>query len=145
MDLTNVLNAELHVDIKRPADVVFKGVLHEFSDGMNYPDGKSMDMKLEAWPGGRWYRDLGDGNGHLWGHVQTIKAPVLLELYGQMFMSFAAVNHLQLRLTEIEGGTRVTMRHTGVGLIPDEVIQGVTQGWGGMMDALKQNLEADTV
>ena len=23
-------------------------------------------MILEAWPGGRWYRDLGDNNGHFW-------------------------------------------------------------------------------
>jgi hypothetical protein len=25
-------------------------------------------------------RDLGDGNGHLWGHVQAIKRPTLLEI-----------------------------------------------------------------
>ena len=36
-------------------------------------------MKIEAWPGGRWYRDLGDDNGHFWGNVQAIKQPTLLE------------------------------------------------------------------
>ena len=47
-----------------------------------------MPMKLEAWPGGRWYRDLGDGNGHFWGHVQAIKRPTLLEISGPLFMSY---------------------------------------------------------
>ena len=50
-----------------------------------------MPMMLEAWPGGRWFRDLGNGNGHLWGHVQAIKAPTLLEITGPLMMSFAVV------------------------------------------------------
>jgi len=44
-----------------------------------------MPMKLEAWPGGRWYRDLGDNNGHYWGTVQAIKKPTLLEICGPLF------------------------------------------------------------
>ena len=59
-----------------------------------------MPMKLEAWPGGRWYRDLGDNNGHFWGHVQAIKRPTLLEITGPLFMSYAAMNNLQYRLSE---------------------------------------------
>ena len=54
------------------------------------PDGKPMPMKIEPWPGGRWYRDLGDDNGHLWGHVQAIKRPTLLEITGPLFMSYPA-------------------------------------------------------
>ena len=50
---------------------------------------RPMPMTLEAWPGGRWFRDLGDGNGHLWGHVQAIKRPTLLEITGPLMMSFA--------------------------------------------------------
>ena len=49
-----------------------------------------MPMKLEAWPGGRWYRDLGDGNGHYWGTVQAIKRPTLLEFCGPLFASVPA-------------------------------------------------------
>ena len=39
-----------------------------------------MTMVVEARPGGRWYRDLGGDNGHLWGFVQSIKRPTLLEI-----------------------------------------------------------------
>ena len=44
-------------------------------------------MKLEPWPGGRWFRDLGNDNGHFWGLVQAIKRPTLLEITGPLFMS----------------------------------------------------------
>ena len=44
-------------------------------------------MTLEPRPGGRWFRDLGDDNGHFWGHVQAIKRPTLLEITGPLFMS----------------------------------------------------------
>jgi hypothetical protein len=47
-----------------------------------------MPMKIEPWPGGRWYRDLGDNDGHLWRHVQAIKQPTLLEIYGPLMMSY---------------------------------------------------------
>jgi len=41
-------------------------------------------MVLEAWPGGRWSANLGEGNGHYWGTVQAIKKPALLEICGQL-------------------------------------------------------------
>ena len=70
-------------------------------------------MVLEPWPGGRWYRDLGEESGHLWGHVQVIKPPTLLELWGPMFMSFAGINHVQYRLTASGEGTRPRISRTG--------------------------------
>ena len=39
------------------------------------PDGKPLPMVLEPRPGGRWFRELGGDNGHLWGFVQSIKRP----------------------------------------------------------------------
>ena len=52
------------------------------------PDGKPFPMTLEPWPGGRWFRDLGGSNGHLWGHVQAIKRPTLIEICGPLCMSY---------------------------------------------------------
>ena len=39
------------------------------------PTAAPLPMILEPHPGGRWYRDLGGDNGHLWGFVQSIKRP----------------------------------------------------------------------
>ncbi len=88
-----------------------------------------MNMVLEQWPGGRWFRDRGDGIGHLWGHVQVIKPPVLLELSGPMFMSYPAINHVELKLDQIAGGTKLTLRHRAIGLLDPTHKQNVTKGW----------------
>lgn len=143
MDTTNMtLDLEMHIDVARSADVVFAEMLREFSEKMCYDDGRSMDMKLEAWPGGRWYRDLGNNSGHLWGFVQSMKAPALLEITGQMFMSYPVNNHLSVKLTETEGTTRINLRHRAFGLLDPEHCKGVKEGWKEMLDATKRSAEA---
>ena len=93
-------------------------------------------MVLEEWAGGRWFRDRGDGIQHLWGHVQVIKPPVLIELSGPMFMSYPAINHLELKLDEIAGGTKVTLRHRAIGFLDPQHKEGVTQGWHALLDSI---------
>ncbi len=85
-NLTLTINQEIHV--QAPLDVTFAALLEQLGPGNETPDGKSLNMKIEAWPGGRWYRDLGDGNGHFWANVQAIKRPTLLEFAGPLFASF---------------------------------------------------------
>ena len=126
-DLTLTINQEIHV--KAPLDVTFAALLEQLGPGNETPDGKSLNMKIEAWPGGRWYRDLGDNAGHLWGHVQVIKPPTLLELFGPMFMSFPGVNHVQYRLTADGAGTLLKFTHKAMGAIPDELRANVGTGW----------------
>jgi hypothetical protein len=98
-----------------------------------------MAMKLEPWPGGRWYRDLGNNTGHLWGHVQVIKAPALLEITGPFFMSFAATNHVQYRLVAEGAGTRLKMTHQAIGLIPTEYLEGMEEGWSDGLRRIREN------
>src|ERR1700704_435153 len=100
------LDVEQHIEVKADIGDVFKGVLHRFGEGSTHPNRESMQMILEQWPGGRWFRDRGNGIGHLWGHVQVIKPPVLLELSGPMFMSYPALNHVELRLDQIARGNQ---------------------------------------
>ena len=123
------LDVEQHVDVKADIGDVFKSVLHHFGEGGTNPAGESMQMVLEQWPGGRWFRDRGNGVGHLWGHVQTIKAPVLLELNGPMFMSYPAINHVEVKLDQIPGGTKVTLRHRAIGLLEETHRQNIGKGW----------------
>jgi uncharacterized protein YndB with AHSA1/START domain len=98
-----------------------------------------MQMILEQWAGGRWFRDRGDGIQHLWGHLQVIKPPTLIELSGPMFMSYPAINHLEVKLAEIAGGTKITLRHRAIGLLLQEHKEGVTEGWKQLLDAIKDD------
>jgi hypothetical protein len=95
-----------------------------------------MPMKFEAWPGGRWFRDTGNDSGHLWGHVQVIKPPKLLEICGPLFMSYPGVNHLQYRLTAEGKSTWLKLTHRGFGLFDDEQVRGVNEGWGRILEGI---------
>jgi hypothetical protein len=130
------LDVEQHVEVNGPIAAVFKSVLNRLGKGNTRPDGESLQLNLEEWAGGRWFRDRGEGIQHLWGHVQVIKPPVLLELSGPMFMSYPAVNHLEVKLEEIANGTRVTFRHRAIGMIDPAHREGVTHGWKMMIDSI---------
>jgi uncharacterized protein YndB with AHSA1/START domain len=142
MQLTDLtLDIQQNIELQAPIDKVFLAMLHRFGEGNTRPDGEPMHLLLEAWPGGRWYRDRGNGIGHLWGHVQVIKAPVLLELSGPMFMSYPAINHVEIKLTEESGRVKVTLRHRALGLIDPEHRKGVNGGWKHMLDQLASDFE----
>lgn len=121
--------------------VVFEALLEQIGPGSETPDGSSLQMKLEAWPGGRWFRDLGNDTGHLWGHVQVIKPPTLLEISGPMFMSYPAMSHLQYRVAADGEGSKLTLTHTAMGLIPAEHREGVGQGWEHWMQQIQKRAE----
>lgn len=123
------LDVTQQIEVKADIGDVFKAVLHRFGEGSTNADGDSMQMILEQWPGGRWFRDRGNGIGHLWGHVQVIKPPVLLELSGPMFMSYPAMNHVEIKLDQISGGTRVMLRHRAIGMLDETHRQNIGSGW----------------
>lgn len=141
-DAIRTLNILKTIDINASLASTFAAVLEELGPGSTLPDGSSLNLKLEAWPGGRWYRDLGPGRGHLWAYVQVIKPPTLLELCGPMFMSYPAVSHVQYRLTERAGGTTLTMSHRAFGFITTEHLEGVESGWDHGLGRVREIAEA---
>ena len=52
------------IQIDAPIEVAFQAMLDELGPEAQMPDGKTLSMKIEPWPGGRWYRDLGNNAGH---------------------------------------------------------------------------------
>jgi hypothetical protein len=138
-DLTLSITEEIHV--KATPEVTFEALLEELGPGLTGAENKPMQMKIEAWPGGRWYRDLGDGNGHLWAHVQAIKRPTLLEFYGPLMMSYAVVSNVQYRLSGEPGGTLIKFHHFALGVVPDDFRKGVAEGWKHILERAKQRAE----
>jgi len=139
-DLTLNITQEIHV--RAPLDVTFAALLEQLGPNNEVEEGKPMPMKIEPWPGGRWYRDLGDGNGHFWGHVQAIKRPTLLEISGPLFMSYPVVSNLQYRLTESNGETTIKFRHAALGLIQEDHRKGVASGWSQIHERVRKRAEA---
>jgi|SRR5882724_5179059 len=142
-DLTLSITQEIHV--KASLEKTFAALLEQLGPGNDTPDGRQMPLKLEAWPGGRWYRDLGDGNGHLWGHVQAIKKPTLIEFCGPLFMSYPVSCNVQYRLSEADGGTLIKFHHLALGLISDEHRSGVVMGWTHILEGVRKRLEGQRI
>jgi uncharacterized protein YndB with AHSA1/START domain len=136
------LNVTQEVHVRASIETTFAALLAQLGPESDTPDGNPMPLKLEPWPGGRWYRDLGDNNGHLWGHVQAIKRPTLLEFYGPLFMSYPVASNVQYRLSEEPGGTLIKFHHTALGLITDDHRQGVVKGWTHILSRIRARAEA---
>ena len=83
--LTLTVTEEIRV--RASLETTFATLLEEMGPHNETPSGETLAMKIEPWPGGRWFRDLGGDNGHFWGVVQAIERPTLLEISGPLFLS----------------------------------------------------------
>jgi uncharacterized protein YndB with AHSA1/START domain len=129
-------------EIAAPIDIVFETILEQMGP-LNTAIERPMPMVLEAWPGGRWFRDLGNSTGHFWGVVQAIKPPSLLEISGPLFMSHPAMSNLQYRLVEENGVTRMRFVHRAMGWVGeyqrgvDDKGRGIVEGWNDLMERIR--------
>jgi uncharacterized protein YndB with AHSA1/START domain len=105
-------------------------------------DGAPLPMVLELRPGGRWYRDLGGDEGHLWGFVQSIKRNALLEIWGPLFLSTAATSNLLYRLSETAEGTLIKFSHTLMGPFPEDHRPRLASGWNALHARVRKAAEA---
>ena len=130
-------------EIAAPIDIVFETILEEMGPRNEGRPGTPMPMKLEPWPGGRWFRDLGNDSGHWWGSVQSIKPPSLLEISGPLMMSQPAISNVMYRLTEENGVTRLKFSHRAIGYIAydpqiPEHWKMVEIGWSNLLERIRR-------
>jgi len=130
------------IAVRASLDQTFASLLAQMGRLNETHDGKPLPMILEPRPGGRWYRDLGEDNGHLWGFVQSIKRPGLLEIWGPLFMSSGATSHLIYRLSETPEGSLIKFTHTVVGPFPDDYRSGLTMGWTALLARVRKAAES---
>ncbi len=129
------------IRVRASLEKTFESLLAEMGARNQSPDGKPLPMVIEPRPGGRWFRDLGGENGHLWGFVQSIKRPVLLEIWGPLFMSTAATSNLMYRLSESDGTTLITFTHTVFGPLPEDHRPQMGAGWAALHARVKAAAE----
>jgi uncharacterized protein YndB with AHSA1/START domain len=130
-------------EIAAPLDIVWECILEQMGPLNENADGAPLPMVIEPWPGGRWFRDLGDNTGHYWGVVQSIKPPSLLEIHGPLFMSAPAISHVLYRLSSESGITRIRFSHRAIGQIDPQLLDGtqVNRGWGSLLSRIARASE----
>lgn len=145
--MTELMN-QVTLDVSQTLQVgaaigdAYKALVLQLSSENSTGDNKPMPMVLEEWPGGRWFRDLGAGQGHLWGFVQVIKPPTLIEIHGPLFMSYAVAGHVQFRLTQSAGGCEISIRHRVFGQVEPNHREGLTNGWSYLLERVKSSAES---
>lgn len=139
-DLT--LSIAQEIDVRASAEATFDALLNQLGPENQTPEGQPLPLVIEPRPGGRWFRDLGQNNGHFWGHVQAIKRPTLLEITGPLFLSAPVVSNVQYRLKEVDGGTLITFRHSAFGFLPDEYRKGMDRGWASILERVRTQAES---
>ena len=142
LPITETFTITEEILVRASLEKTFASLITQMGRLNETPDGKPLPMVLEPRPGGRWYRDLGGDNGHLWGFVQSIKRPVLLEIWGPLFMSTAATSNLLYRLTEVDGGTQISFKHTVMGPFPEDHRSGLGSGWAALHARVRTAAEA---
>lgn len=143
LELENLtLNITQEIFVNAPLEVTFDSLLEQLGPASETPEGQPFPLKLEPWPGGRWFRDLGDNNGHFWGNIQAIKRPILLEIVGPLFMSYPVASNVQYRLTEENGGTLIKFHHKAFGLIQDDHRKNVNTGWTSINERVRAKAES---
>lgn len=145
MDIKNVsdllLEVRKSITINASPEIVWESMIEQITTGMADGQGRSLGMKIELRPGGRYYRDLGNDSGHFWGNVQVIKPPKLLEICGPLFLSTPATNNVQYRITASGTGSELSILHRGFGIIDAEHKTGVIGGWNQIMEQIKKAAE----
>ncbi|MEZ6242385.1 MAG: SRPBCC domain-containing protein [Phycisphaerales bacterium] len=134
---------ELEIRVNRPRQHVWGALVNDIGQWWKGQDGESLNFVLEPRPGGRLFRDLGHDSGHLWGHVQVIKPPGLLEISGPLMFSNAAVfSHVAFRLVEEGDATLVRFAHSYMGEVDPEFATHANQGWRQFLEeGLKRHAE----
>jgi len=136
-----VMNIEQEIEIEATPEVVFRNLIEQLKNLDTDVPEKPLSFKLEEWPGGRWYRDLGNDTGHLWGFVQSIKPPHLIEFFGPLMMSNATSNNVMFRVEATPGGSMVKFRHQCLGEVSEQFRLGMVEGWGMCLAGAKKRAE----
>ena len=130
------------IAVRASLDQTFQSLIANMGRLNQTPEGSPLPMVLEPRPGGRWYRALAGDDGHLWGFVQSIKRPTLLEIWGPLFMSTAATSNLLYRLSETPEGTLIKFTHTLVGPFPEDHRPRLVSGWTALHARVRKDAES---
>lgn len=139
-------DCRLEVTIDASPHAVQRAVIEDFGQWMVSPQtGQTMALRVEPFVGGRVFRDLGEGYGHLWAHISVLK-PGLIEMVGPFASMEPCYNLIRFRMTESGSSqapqTKLTFSHQASGSVPAEMLEGAPLGWQQVIEkGLKAHVE----
>ncbi|HXV90314.1 MAG TPA: SRPBCC domain-containing protein [Gemmatimonadales bacterium] len=143
------LDIKLQVEIAAAPAVVWRSLtagIGEWWPKMFYVGASPKRFAIEPRVGGRVFEDWGDGEGSLFGTVTVFDEHRMLQWAGDMSADFGgparSVTTFRLQSGADGKSTVVAFRDTPFGLLSDDAMQGLEQGWRWLLtDCLKPFLE----
>lgn len=139
---SRVVHIEDEIRIGAPASRVFGAMVGEI--GMWFwrgEEGTDPPAKLEAWAGGRFFREWGEGNTELFATVGLIKKDRQLRLLGSIGGRHAIASVADLVLEEEGDETLVRVTHRVSGEVTDAEVGDYESGWHDELASLKRWVE----
>ncbi len=136
-------DCQIEITIDASPAAVQKAVVEDIGQWFVSPENnQNMHLRIEPFVGGRVFRDLGEGNGHLWAHVSVLK-PGLIEMAGPFASPVPAYSLIRFRFTEAgPNQTKLTFSHQAVGAVIEEMLEGAPEGWKMILEkGLKAHVE----
>lgn len=136
-------DCQMEIVIAASPEAVQRAVVEDIGEWFVSPENsQGMQLRIEPVVGGRVYRDLGDDQGHLWGHISVLK-PGLIEIVGPFASMTPSYNLVRFRFTESSpGNTKVEFTHQAVGAVSEELLEGAPEGWKMVLEqGLKAHVE----
>lgn len=136
--------ARIHqqVEIAAPRQVVFHALTQRIGDWWGPPylaNPETTDLTLDLRPGGALREIWPDGGGAVWGTIEILDAPRLIQFNSRAFMPGAVAGLVTFELAESGGVTRVTVDHRVIGMFEADRPAIHEGGWG---DLLGRRLKA---
>ena len=102
------LDVQQSVVVNGNIDEVFKGLLFRLGEGNTRPDGESLQLNIEPFAGGRWYRDRGEGVQH---RQQRSGSDTRAQQHDRAFSG--SQNEAAARRADVRAGRRSRHPHSG--------------------------------
>lgn len=126
------IHIEQEVTIAAPPERVFEALTRDIAVWWSAPFFHSTTARrlvLEPEVGGRFYEDLGDGQGLLLATVSFIKQPDQLRMVGPLGMSGLVQGVISFQLEAKDEGTLLKLSHRAIGEVTEETHSGYAAGW----------------
>ncbi|RNC82358.1 MAG: SRPBCC domain-containing protein [Phycisphaera sp.] len=136
-------DCSLEITIGASPAAVQRAVLEDIGQWMVSPQNNElMSLRIEPHVGGRVFRDLGEGQGHLWAHISVLK-PGLIEMVGPFANIEPSYSLIRFRFHESgTNETKLEFTHQATGSISNEMGQNAEMGWRQVLEkGLKEHVE----
>ena len=124
------ISIQREIAIAAPIEIAFEAMLEEMGPGGEMPDGKPFPMVIEPWPGGRWYRDLGNNPATSGGTSRSSSRRRCSSCAGRCSCPSPPSTTCSTGFTADGEGTRLEFTHRAMGPIPERGPGGRGTGMG---------------